>query len=133
MPQRPLRPGQDRVVVGEHRAGGRLAEELPVDARGAGDEAVGGGALDQVLELAAAALGGDREAAVLDEGSGVDEVGDVLPRGPRAGRVAPLDRVRTGRVLGQRPARQQLRQVIAIGHPPRIAFPAMFLTRVLSR
>ena len=112
--ERALGPGQHRVVVGEHRAGGALAEELAVDARGAGDEAVGRRARDQVVDLAAAALGGDREAPVLDEGAGVDEVGDVLARRAAAGRVAARDGLGAGRVLGQRPARQQLGQVLAL-------------------
>ena len=112
-PERALGAGQHRVVVGEHGAGGSLAEELAVDARGAADEAVGGGARDQVLELAAPALGGDREAPVLDEGAGVDEVGDVLARGAAAGGVAPLDRLGPRRVLGQRPARKHLVEVFA--------------------
>ena len=47
--QRPLGPGQHRVVVGEHGAGGALAEQLAVDPRGAGEQPVGRGALDQVL------------------------------------------------------------------------------------
>ena len=115
MPERPLGPGQHRVVVGEDRAGGALAEQLAVDPRGAADEAVGRGARDQVLELAAAALGGDREAPVLDEAAGVDQVGEVLARRPAAGGVAALDRLGPRRVLGQRPARQQLGQVVALG------------------
>ena len=86
-----LGPGQDRVVVGEDRAGGALGrEEVAVDAGGAADQAVGGGAGDQVVELAAAALGGDRVAAVLDEGAGVDQVGEVLARRAPAGGVPLL-------------------------------------------
>ena len=49
MPERALGPGQHRVVVGEDRAGGALAEELAVDPRGAAEQAVGRGALDQVV------------------------------------------------------------------------------------
>ena len=108
-PSAPWVPGQDGVVVGEDRAGGALAEQLAVDPGGAADQPVGGGALDQLLELAAAALGGDREAAVLDEAAGVDEVGDVLARRAAAGRVAPLDGLGARRVLGQRPARAAAR------------------------
>ena len=56
-----LGPGEDGVVVGEDRAGGALGlEEAAVDAGGAAEQAVGGGAGDQVLELAAPALGGGR-------------------------------------------------------------------------
>ncbi len=109
-----LGAGEHGVVVGEHGAGGALAEEVAVDARRAADQAVGGGARDQVLELAPAALGGDREAAVLDEGAGVDQVGEVLAGGAPAGRVAALDRLLARRVLGQRPALQQLGQILAL-------------------
>jgi hypothetical protein len=68
---------------------------------------VGGGAGDQVVELAAAALGGDRVAPILDEGAGIDEVGEVLPGGSPAGIVPLLHRVGPRHVLGQRPPRQQ--------------------------
>jgi hypothetical protein len=60
-------------------------------------------------------LSGDCEAPVLDEGAGVDEVGQILARGATAGGVAPIDRVRPRRVLGQRPAAQQLVEVFAHG------------------
>ncbi len=117
MAERPLGARQDRVVVGEDGAGAAVAEELPVDARRAADEAVRGGAVDQVLELAAAALGGDREAAVLDERAGVDEVGDVLAGGAAAGVVTAADRLRASRVLGPRAAAQELVEVLALaGH-----------------
>ena len=49
MADRPLGPGEHRVVVGEHRAGGALAEQLAVDPRGAGDQPVGRGAGDQLV------------------------------------------------------------------------------------
>ena len=118
MAERALGAGEHRVVVGEHRAGGRLpAEQLAVDARRAGDQAVGGGARDQVVELAPAPLGGDREAAVLDEGAGIDEVGDVLAGGPAAGGVAALHGLGTRPVLGQRPALEDLGQILALTVP----------------
>ena len=71
---------------------------------------------DQVLDLAPAALGGDREAPVLDEGAGVDEVLEVLPRGAPAGGVAAIDRLGPRRVLGQRPAAEDLVEVLALSH-----------------
>ena len=79
---------------------------------GAADQAVGRGAGDQLLELAAAALGGDREAPVLDEAARVDEVGDVLAGGAAAARVAPVDRVGPRRVLGQGAPAKDLGQVL---------------------
>jgi hypothetical protein len=66
VPERALRAREHRVVVGEHRT------RRAVDLCGAGDQAVGGRARDQVVELAALALGGDREAPVLDERAVVD-------------------------------------------------------------
>ena len=61
-----------------------------------------------------ASLGGDGEAAVLDEGAGVDEVGDVLASRAPARGVASLDRVRTRLVLGQRASFEHLGQVLAL-------------------
>ena len=116
MPERALGPGHHRVVVGDDGAGGPLVvEEVAVDPGGAAEQAVAGGVGDQVVELAAAALGGDREAAVLDEAAGVDEVGEVLAGGAPAGGVAALDRGGPSGVLGQRPAGEQLGEVGALG------------------
>ena len=84
-----------------------------VDPRGAGDQPVGRRPRDQLGGLAALPLGGDREAAVLDEAPGVDEVGEVLARGPRAARVAALDRLRPRLVGGQPPALEHLGEVVA--------------------
>src|SRR4051794_17002226 len=53
--ERALRPGAHRVVVGEHGAGGALAEPLAADASGPGDEPVRGRARDEVLDVAAPA------------------------------------------------------------------------------
>ena len=79
------------------------------------DEAVRGGPRDQVLELPAPPLGGDREAPVLDEGAWVGQVGDVLPGGPPPCGMTALDGLRAGRVLGQGAALEDLRQVLALG------------------
>ena len=111
VPDRPLGAGEDRVVVGEHGAGASLAEEVAVDAAGAGDEAVGRGALEQLGKLAAGPLGGDRQPAVLDEAARVDEVVDVLARGAPAGGMAALDGLGARLVAGQRPPLQRLGQV----------------------
>ena len=79
-------PGCRRAPCSRRTAPRRraFAEEVTVTRADAGDQPVGGGAADQVVEFAAAALRGDREAAVLDEGAGVDQVVDVL-----AGRPLP--------------------------------------------
>ena len=83
---------------GEQRgAGGFLA-----GAGGAGDQSVGGGAGDQVGQFAAVTLGGDREAPVLDEGAGIDQVVEVLPGGAPACGVASCDGVRARSIFGQR-------------------------------
>jgi len=129
-----LRAGQHRVVVGEHSARRGLAEEVAVDTGRAGEQAVGRGAGDQVVDLAPAALGGDREAPVLDEGAGVDELVEVLPGRAPTGRVAALEGVGTGLVAGEGAPRQHLGEVRAllvvplrVGHPAGM-FPAFFAT-----
>ena len=80
-----LGAGEDGVVVGEHGAGGAVAEEIAVHPSRPGDQAVGRASLAiRSSTLTAPALRGDRVAAVLDEAVGIDEVGDVLPRRPAA-------------------------------------------------
>ncbi len=108
---RALGAGEDRVVVGEDRAGGAVAELLGIDGADPRDQAVGGRALEQLAELAAPPLGRDREPAVLDEAAGVDQVGEVLARRSRAGGVAALNRLGAGGVLGLRPALERFPQV----------------------
>ena len=112
--QRALGAGEHRVVVGQHGTGGAfVAEEVAVDARRACHQAVARGPGDQIREVAAMALGGDREASVLDEGVRVDEVGDVLPGGAPVPGAPALDGVGSGGVLGERAPPQQLRMVVA--------------------
>jgi hypothetical protein len=82
---------------------------------GARDEAVGGRARDQLLELAGAALGGDREAPVLDEAALVDEVGDVLARRSPARVVPSRHGVRARFVARQRAPFEQLVEVVTHG------------------
>ena len=112
--ERPLGAGEHRVVVGENGAGAALAEEVAVDPRRAADKPVSGRARDQVVELAPPALRGDREAAVLDEGAGVDEVVDVLPSGPATRLMAPLHGIRPRLVTGQRLPPPQLGEIVAL-------------------
>ena len=85
-----LRAGEDGVVV-RHRD-----DRVAVDRADAADEPVGRRALDELLERAAAALRGDDERRVLDEGAVVDEVGDVLARGAAPGRRGAARRRRAG-------------------------------------
>ena len=107
--ERALGACEHRVVVGQDGTGGVVvAEEVAVDARRARHQPVARGAGDQVGKVAAVALGGDREASVLDERIRVDEIGDVLPGGAAVAGAPAFDRVGPGRVLGQRPALQQL-------------------------
>src|SRR5437764_9099664 len=105
--------GETRVVVGEHRTGGAFPEQPAVHPRDARDQTIGRGALDQLLEVPAAALCRDREASVLDEAPGIDEVGDVLAGSPAAGDVPPLDCITPTGVLGQRSAPEKLGKVVA--------------------
>ncbi len=90
-----LRSGQHGVVVGHD--GGLGAP----DGGQAGDQAVGRGVGDQVLFGAPAALGGDRQRAVLHEAAGVDQVGDVLPGGAATPRVPLGHRRRAALVAGE--------------------------------
>jgi hypothetical protein len=101
MAKRALRPGEHGVVIGQHGAG------AAVDARRAGDEAVGRGARDQVVQIAAKPLRGDREAAVFDERPRVDQILDVSPRGVSVGSVPAFDGVGPGGVFGERATPQQ--------------------------
>ena len=91
----PWRAGQHGVVVGNHHAaGGIRAEFFRVHGGDAGDQAVGRGVADEVVDRAAAALGGDGERAVFDERTFIDELGDVLARCALVGLAAALDRGR---------------------------------------
>ena len=79
-----LRAGEHRVVVG-HRH-----DPAAVDHADAGHHAVRGRAFDQIVQRPALALGGDREAAVLDEG------------GNTGRRCSPVRSGRPGHVAEQR-------------------------------
>ena len=76
---------------------------------------VGGSARDQVGEIAAKSLGGDREPSVLDERARVDEILDVLPRGASVAGVPAFDRIGARRVLGERATPQQFGVIVADG------------------
>ena len=88
--EEPLRAGEHGVVV-RHRH-----DRATVDRAHAADDAVGRGALDELLERAATALRGHDQRPVLDERSLVDEIGDVLPRRAASRVVTPRDGVRAG-------------------------------------
>ena len=99
--------------------------QLAVDPRRAGDQPVGGGAGDQLLDLAPPALGGDREPAVLDQAARIDQVREVLARRAPAGGVAALDRLRARLVAGQPAALEHLGEVVAdavLTHGGRLAY-----------
>src|SRR5208283_1302218 len=78
-----LRAGQHRVVV-RHDDTARLggAEQISIDGRQSGDEAVGWSVLDQVVHLAAAALRGDNDRPVLDERARVAQFVDIFASCP---------------------------------------------------
>ena len=64
----PLGAGQHHVVVGQHHRSGPVgSDRLGSDRGQAADQAVGGGAFDQVVDAATLALGGDHQRSVLDE------------------------------------------------------------------
>ena len=89
----PLGAGKDRVVV-RHRH-----DRAMVHRAHAADEAVGGRALDELLERAARALRGHDQRPVLEERSLVDQIGDVLPRRAPARVVTPSDGVRPAAIV----------------------------------
>ena len=119
MAERALGAGEHGVVVGQHGARAALvAEQVAVDACRARDEPVGGGARDQVGQIAAKSLGGDREPSVLDERARVDEILDVLARGASVACVPAFDRIGARRVLGERATPQQFGVIVADGLRP---------------
>ena len=86
---------QHGVVIGDHHAAGAFrAEFFRVHGGDARNQPVGGRVHDEVIDLAPAALGGDRERAVFDERTVIDEVRDVFARGALIGLAPPLDRGR---------------------------------------
>ena len=89
-----LRSREHRVVVGEHRAARAFpADERRVHAGGSGDEPVGRGAADEIVDSAPPTLRGDGEGAVLDEAAVIAEVGEVLARGPSPRAVTSGDHI----------------------------------------
>ena len=72
----------------------RPSNRCAVDGADPADHAVGGRALDQLVDGTATALRGDHDRAVLDERAVVDEIGDVLAGRAAADLATPLgDRV----------------------------------------
>ena len=88
----PLGAREHHVVVGHRHA----AEA--VDLADAGDEAVGGGARDQLLARAPALLRREQQRPVLDEAALVEQVVEVLARGAPPALVPARDRVGARRV-----------------------------------
>ena len=108
----PLRAGEHHVVGdGEGAAAQILADLLAVHQADAGQDAVAGGVLAQVVEAAALALGGDGGLAVFEEGAGIADLGEVLaPRLVAAG-VALGDRLGAALVAAVGVALQRLGEV----------------------
>jgi hypothetical protein len=88
-----LGAGQHGVIVGDHHAAGVMRTEFfRVDGGNAGDQAIRRRVLDEVVDLAPAALGGDRQRAVFDEGTRIDQLRDVFPRRSLIGLAPARDR-----------------------------------------
>jgi hypothetical protein len=104
--------GEDGVVVGEDQRSGPLGSERGgVDRRETRDEPVGWARRDQLLHREATPLRGHGQSAVFDERPVVDQIVDVLARGPLPG-LAPLrDRIRPPRVHRGADPRAQLGQL----------------------
>ena len=118
----PLGTGQHRVVVG-HDDGA-----MTVDRADASDEPVRRRAPDQLVDVAATALGSDDERPVLDEASVVAEVVNVLSRRALPSSAASLDSVRARLVVPEGVPLEDLGQVgpQVIGSPGvlgSLAFP----------
>ena len=116
-----LGPGQDRIVVRQHgTASSLVAEEMPVHPADACDEAVGGRVGAQVVLVAAGALGGYDEGAVLLEAAGVAQVLDVLARRAAAGGVPAFGGSGAARIEGRRLAGTHYRQLRPFGLRARV-------------
>ena len=76
------------------------AELVGVHGGDARDQAIGRRVPDEVIELASAALGGDRQRSVFDERALIDQLRDVFPRRALIGLAPALDR--GGTVLVER-------------------------------
>ena len=82
-----------------------------IDRGDAGDQPVGRRVLDEIVDAAAAALGGDRQRAVFDERAVVDQLRDVFPRRSLIGLAPARDRRRAVLVERHGMARNQFRQI----------------------
>ena len=87
VPAHALRAREHRVVVGHDDGGSSVDLGQPAD------QPVAGRARDQLLLRPPPLLRGEDQRLVLDEAARVDEVGDVLPRGPSPLLAPPRDRV----------------------------------------
>ncbi len=126
--------GEDGVVVGHHGdAGGGGVEHVPVHAADAGDEAIGRAAGQQIVESPPMTLRRDDQGAVLDERARVDQVIDILARGPMVGLVAALDGIRPVVVARQGPTLQHLGQIRANGIEVELIRAARGMRRNLGR
>ncbi len=132
MPEDPLGPGEDHVVVGEDRARRRVSESIAVDPGGAGDQPVRRRPLEQLTKLTAGPLGSDREAAVLDEAPRIDEVGEVLAGRPPVASMALRDRIRARLVAEQRLALAELAELGADLLIASVAPPGAHQAAILS-
>ena len=113
VPAHALRAREHRVVVG-HDDDGRA-----VDLGEPADDAVGGRAREQLLLRPPPFLRGEDQRLVLDEAALVDEVGDVLARGPPALLAPPRDRVGARGVEPGRVARDDVVERAAARGVPR--------------
>ena len=111
-----LRAGQHGGVVGhDHGARAFGSEHCPVDRADAGHHAVGWRVRDQVLRAAPAALRRHSQRAIFEERALVAQIGDVLPRGSHAQRVALGDRVRARGIEEEALALAQPGQISPLG------------------
>ncbi len=122
----PLGPGQHRVVVGHHRDPSLLlGEEAAVHRSQAHDHAVGRRGGDQLFQGVAPPARRHHQRAVFHEAAGIEQVVDVLARGPLLRLTPPGDRLGPAGVQGHGMAVEDLLQVradrVEVDHLGRLA------------
>ena len=109
-----LRAGEHRVIVGHDGDATALRREMrAVDARHAHDQRIRLRRVDQGLQVGRAAAGGDHQRAILGEGTGVAQIGDVLACGPLVGAAAARHGIGPVLIARLGLARQHLREIRA--------------------
>ena len=90
----PLRPGKYRIIVREPKAFGRfLSMVVRVYRADPSDHAVGRRVAHQISKAASSPLRRDRQRAIFDEASFIEQVSQIFTRAPLVGTAATLHRI----------------------------------------